>query len=77
MFLLFIALAIRPIPWVPSELKQTMFLLAGAGLLATAILMIYYALKFTVVGFAWVLKKAVRSSKHEPLRSQEQEKLSS
>jgi multisubunit Na+/H+ antiporter MnhB subunit len=76
-FLLFIAFAIQPVPWGPTELKQTMFFLAGVGLLATTILMIYYAAKFTVVGFAWVLKKAVRLSKHEPLASDEQGKLSS
>ena|SRR5437868_14793166 len=77
LFLLFIALAIQPVPWVPAELKQAMLFLTGACLFAATLLMIYYSLKFTFVGFAWVFKKAARLSKHERLASADREKLGS
>ena len=70
LFLLFIAIALQPIPWVPNELKQAMMYLAGASLFATMLLMAYYALKFVSIGFVWIFKKAFHLSRdkdHEKL----------
>jgi hypothetical protein len=75
LFLLFIALALQPIPWVPAELKQAMIFLAGAGILATTLLMVYYALKFIFTALAWIFKKALRISKHEQAGDMDQGKL--
>jgi hypothetical protein len=75
LFLLFIALAIYPVPWVPEALKQTMWFLAGAGIFATTLLMVYYAFKFIFIGFAWIFKKAFRISKHEHAGDMDQGKL--
>jgi hypothetical protein len=65
LFVLFVALALQPIPWVPEELKQTMMYLAMASIVATMLFMLYYALKFIFIAFAWILKKTFRLFKHE------------
>jgi len=75
LFLLFIALALLPIPWAPEALKQTMIFLAGAGIVATMLLMVYYTLKFIFIAFAWIFKKAFRISKHEQAGDMDQGKL--
>jgi hypothetical protein len=75
LFLLFVALAIRPVPWVPEPLKQTMMFLAMASIVATMLFMVYYALKFVFIAFAWILKKALRLSKHQQPVSMDQGKL--
>ena len=66
LFLLFIALALQPVPWVPEAIKQTVVFLAMASIGATMLFMLYYALKFTFVAFTWIFKKSFRVSKHEP-----------
>jgi apolipoprotein N-acyltransferase len=75
LFLLFIALALQPIPWIPIELKQTMIFLAMAGVVATMLLIVYYALKFIFIAFAWLFKKAFRISKQEQAGDMDQGKL--
>jgi hypothetical protein len=75
LFLLFIALALQPIPWVPEALKQTMIFLAGAGIVATMLLMVYYTLKFIFIAFAWIFKKAFRISQHERAADMDQGRL--
>jgi hypothetical protein len=75
LFLLFIALALQPIPWVPEALKQTMMFLAMASIVATMLFMLYYALKFILIAFAWIFKKTLRLSKHEQPGSMDQGKL--
>ena len=75
LFLLFIALALQPIPWVPEALKQTVMFLAGAAIVATMLFMVYYSLKFIFIAFAWILKKAFRLSRHEQPGSIDEGKL--
>ena len=75
LFLLFIALAVLPIPWVPEALKQVMVFLAWAGIVATMLLMVYYALKLALIAFAWIFKKAFRISKHEQVDDMDRGKL--
>jgi hypothetical protein len=75
LFLLLVALALQAIPWVPEALRQTMGFLAAASLVATMLLMVYYAFKFILIGFAWIFKKAFRLSKHEQPSSLDQGKL--
>ena len=75
LFLFFIALALQPIPWVPEALKQTMMFLAMASIVATMLFMLYYALKFVFIAFAWILKKSLRVSKPEQPSSMDQGKL--
>jgi hypothetical protein len=75
LFLLFIALAIRPVPWVPEALKQTMMFLAMASIVATMLFMVYYGLKFIFIALAWIIKRAILLWKHEQPVSMNQGKL--
>jgi hypothetical protein len=54
--LIFVKLALAPVPWVPESLKQTVTVLCGLSIVATVLLMLYYALKFAVVGVIWLFR---------------------
>jgi hypothetical protein len=56
-FLVFVMLALAPVPWVPGSLKQTVAVLCGLSILATILLMLYYALKFAFVAAIWLFKR--------------------
>jgi hypothetical protein len=56
-FLVFVMLALAPVPWVPESLKQTVRVLCGVSILATILLMLYYVLKFVFVAATWLFRR--------------------
>ena len=65
LFLLFLMHALKPVPWVPESLKQTIGVLFGLSILATTLLMLYYVLKFVLLAVVWLFKRVFGSSKRE------------
>jgi hypothetical protein len=59
LFLLFLAVALNPVPWVPESLKQTLYVLCVVSFVATVLLMLYYAMKFAVVAAIWLFRRVV------------------
>ena len=70
--LLFIMLALAPVPWAPESVKQTVTVLCGLSIVATVLLMLYYALKFTVVGAIWVFRRVFGATTSRDSGSSEQ-----
>ena len=73
--LLVLALALRPVPWIPESLKQTVFILCGVTIVATVLLMVYYVLKFFVVGVVLLLRRASGALRRQDPNSLGQAKL--
>ena len=70
--LVFVMLALAPVPWVPDSLKQTVAVLCGLSVLATILLMLYYALKFAVLVAIWLFRGVFgATSRHEPSSSEQ------
>jgi hypothetical protein len=57
LFFIFLMFALSPVPWVPESLKQTVTVLCGLSILATILLMLYYALKFVFVIAIWLFRR--------------------
>jgi hypothetical protein len=71
-FLVFVMLALAPVPWVPESLKQTVTVLCGLSIVATMMLMVYYVLKFAVVGAIWLFRRAFGATSRRDSGSSEQ-----
>lgn len=71
-----LTLVVMPIPWIPESLKETTAVLCGISAGATMLLMVYYALKFAVLGATWVGRKAVRAIRPDPPDTLSRPKLS-
>jgi len=74
-FLLVLALALSPVPWVPESLKQTVGVLCGVAIVATVLLMVYYSLKFFALGIVWLLRRAGGALRRQEPNSLDQAKL--
>jgi len=76
LFLLFLALALHPVPWVPESLKQTVDVLCGVSIVATVLLMLYYVMKFTVVAAIWLFRRVFGTLRRQDPSSLNQRNLS-
>ncbi len=72
--LLFLLLmfALNPVPWVPESLKQTIAVLCGLSILATILLMLYYALKFAFMTAICLFRRVVGAMSRHGSGSSEQ-----
>jgi apolipoprotein N-acyltransferase len=64
-FFVFVMLALAPVPWVPESVKQTVAVLCGLSILATILLMLYYALNFALVVAIWLFRRVFGASRQE------------
>jgi hypothetical protein len=63
--LVFVTMALEPVPWVPELLKKALALLCGVSIVATILLMFYYVAKFAVLGVVFLFKKTCGLQKQE------------
>ena len=65
LFLLFLTLALNPVPWVPESLKMTLAIFCRISISATFLLMLYYILKFAVLAIVWLFRRIFGLSRRE------------
>ncbi|HKV63075.1 MAG TPA: hypothetical protein VJO16_14260 [Candidatus Acidoferrum sp.] len=63
--LLFLMMALAPVPGVPELLKRSIAVLLGISILATIVLMFYYVLKFALTGVVLLFKRISGLPKRE------------
>ena len=70
--LIIVMLALAPVPWVPESLKQTVAVLCGLSILATFLLMLYYALKYVFAAVFWLFREVFLATSRQDSGSSEQ-----